>query len=83
MPNKADITRLEKQITALSDALAKLNTPDDWKRLILILRRPGWTTLAELILVTAILDGMQVQAAALVGIKTQLLKGSEAVGTTG
>jgi hypothetical protein len=36
-----------------------------------------------LILVTAILDGMQVQAAALAGIKTQLLKGSEAVGTTG
>lgn len=83
MPNKTDIVRLEKQITALSDALAKLNTPDDWKRLILILRRPGWTTPAELIFVSAILQGMQAQAAALAGIKTQLLKGSEAVSATG
>jgi hypothetical protein len=79
MANKADIVRLEKQVTNLSDALAKLNTPDDWKRLILILRRPGWTTLADLIFVSAILEAMQAQAAALAGLKAKLLKGSEAV----
>jgi len=80
MANKADIARLEKKVTALSNALAKLNTPEDWKRLILILRRPGWTTPAELILVTAVLDNLQAQAVALAGLKAQLLKGSEAVG---
>ena len=79
MANKADITRLGKQVTDLSDALAKLNTPDDWKRLILILRRPGWTPPAELIFVSAILEAMRAQAIALAGLKAQLLAGSEAV----
>ena len=83
MATKADIARLEKQVTALSDALAKLNSPDDWKRLILILRRPGWTTPAELLLVSGVLEGMRAQAVALGALKTQFIKGAEAVGTTG
>ena len=83
MANKADITGLQKQVTALSDALARLNTPDDWKRLLLILRQPGWTTPAELIFVSAILEAMRAQAVALAGLQAQLLKGSAAVSATG
>ena len=83
MATKVDIARLEKQVTALSDALAKLNSADDWKRLILILRRPGWTTPAELLLVSGVLDGMRAQVAALGAFKTQFIKGAEAVGITG
>ena len=79
MAQETDIKRLEKQVTDLSDALAHLATPDDWKRLIIILKRPGWTTPAELIFASAILDSFQAQTKALASLKSQLLKGSEAV----
>jgi hypothetical protein len=79
MSHETDIKRLEKQVTDLSDALAHLSTPDDWKHLIAVLRRPGWTTPAELIFASAILDSLQAHATALANTKSRLMKGSEAV----
>jgi hypothetical protein len=79
MAQETDIKRLEKQVTDLSDALAHLATRDDWKRLILIFKRPGWTTPAEFIFASAILDSFQAQTKGLASLKSQLLKGSEAV----
>ena len=78
--HKLDIKKLEKKVTDLSDALANLGSRDDFKRLILILKRPGWTTPAEYIFASAIVDSMQNQAAALAKLKTDLLKGSKEVG---
>ena len=46
--HRVGIDRLDKKITALSDALAKLGSADDLRKLLLIIRRPGWTTPAEL-----------------------------------
>ncbi len=59
------IAALDKQITALSDALAKLGRGTDLKDLLRIIRFPGWTTPAEFLFATAILDGMQAQVAGL------------------
>jgi hypothetical protein len=78
--HKVDIKRLEKKVTDLSDALAKLGNKDDFKKLILILRRPGWTTPAEFLLASAIVDSMAAQVGALAKLKGDLLKGSDAVG---
>jgi hypothetical protein len=78
--HKIDIKRLEKKVTDLSDALAKLGSKDDFKKLILILRRPGWTTPAEFIFASGIVDSMTAQVNALAKLKGELLKGSDAVG---
>lgn len=78
--HKIDIQRLEKKVTDLSDALAKLGSKDDFKKLILILRRPGWTTPAEFLFASAIVDSMAAQVSALAKLKGELLKGSDAVG---
>ena len=50
MPNhKLEIRKFEKSITALSDALAHLGKGTDLRDLIMIIRKPGWTTPAELL----------------------------------
>jgi hypothetical protein len=81
MPNghKVDLKRLEKQITSISNALAKLNSAEDFRKLILEWRRPGWTTPAEFIFVSAIVDTMDVHVGALAKLKGELIKGSKAV----
>jgi hypothetical protein len=80
MPNgKLDIKALDKKVTSISNALAKLSSADDFRKLILEWRRPGWTTPAEFMLVSAILDSMAVQTAALADLKANLIKGSKAV----
>ena len=83
MPNghKIDVKQLEKKVTALSDALARLSSKDDFKKLIEILRFPGWTTPAEFIFAAGIVDSMLAHTAALANQKDSLLAGSKAVAT--
>ena len=59
------IAVLDKQITALSDALAQLGRGTDLRELLRIIRFPGWTTPAEMLFTTAILESMQAQVALL------------------
>ena len=81
MTNKhnADVNALEKRVTELSDALAHLSSADEFKRLIIILKRPGWTTPAEFIFASGIVDSMLAHTSALAKLKSDLVKGSEAV----
>lgn len=80
MPNGARIERLDKKITALSKALANLGSAEDLRELILLIRKPGWTTPAEYALVTATVDAMLGYTRVLTRQKAALLKGSKAVG---
>lgn len=75
-----DIPGLGKKINALSKALANLNSGDDLKELLRIIRFKGWTTPAEFTLVSSIVDSMTAQAAALTQLKRELLRGSRQVG---
>lgn len=79
MATRTDIKALEKKVTSVSNALAKLNNADDFKKLILEWRRPGWTTPAELIFVSGIVDSMALQVDVLGQLKNSLIKGSRAV----
>lgn len=79
MPNEIDIKKLEKKVSSISDALAKLNSAADFRKLILEWRRPGWTTPAELIFASAILDAMADEIGAAGRLKTNLMRGSKAV----
>lgn len=65
MATEAHIEKLDKKISALSDALAHLGNGTDLKELLRIIRNPGWTTPAELGLTIALLDSMTQQTAQL------------------
>jgi hypothetical protein len=79
--HEEDIKRLEKQITALSNALAKLSNKEDFRELILILRRPGWTTPAEFRFASGIVASMTTQVKGLAALKADLIAGSKEVVT--
>lgn len=79
LAQKTDIKALEKKVSALSNALAKLSSQEEFKELILILRRPGWTTPAELIFFNTITDAMTTHVATLAKMKAGLLKGSSRI----
>lgn len=78
--HKADLQRLEKQITELSDALAHLASRDDFLHLVKIIHRPGWTTPAELALVRASIEVLHGQVRSLQTFKGDLISASERVG---
>jgi hypothetical protein len=63
----------------MSNALAHLSSAEDFRKLILILKRPGWTTPAEFLFATAIVDSMFAHTRALTLQKQELLKAAEAV----
>jgi hypothetical protein len=81
MPNhRVDLKRLEKSITALSDALAHLGRGTSLRELILIIKRPGWTTPAEFAFASSIVENMTSQVATLERLQADLLKASQMVG---
>jgi hypothetical protein len=82
MPNgrhRLDIAKLDKKVTALSDALANLGSADDFRKLLLIIRRPGWTTPAEYAFAVGMVDAMAGHAKALTQSKAALVKAASAV----
>ena len=83
MATSAAIKRIDKKITALSNALAKLGKGTDLKELIRIIRFPGWTTPAEFAFTVAILDSMQTQVNQLADLSSALGKAAKQVGTKG
>jgi hypothetical protein len=76
---RIDKSKLEKQISALSDALANLNSADDLRKLILLIKNPGWTTPAEFLFALGLVNSMLSQVRVLDEMKTVLLRGSNAV----
>ena len=74
-----DTERLQKKVTDLSNALARLHNAEEFKELILILKRPGWTTPAEFIFATGIVNSMIAHTEALTQLKTDLMRGSAVV----
>lgn len=83
MATKTHIATLNKKITALSNALAKLGKGTDLKELIRIIRFPGWTTPAELAFTVAILDSMQAQVNQLQRMSSDLARSAKKVSTRG
>ena len=70
---------LDKKITDLSNALAHLGKGTDLHELLLIIRRPGWTTPAEYAFCMAILETMHTHVTAIGSLGAQLLAGSKLV----
>ena len=80
MSNAHQTQQLEKRIAALSEALAKLGDAEDFMRLLKQIHFPGWTTPAEFMLVSSIVDTMLGQAQVLSQLKTDLARSASALG---
>jgi len=76
---KQSIEYLEAQVKELSRSLASLANEKDWQALIPIWRRPGWTTPAEFVLVTGVVNSIVAQTKTLINLKEVLIKGSREV----
>jgi len=78
MPNH-NIAKLERNVNALMAALSNLGSAQELKELLKTIRRPGWTTPAEFIFASGIVDSMTIHTKVLIGLEKTLLKGSNAV----
>ncbi len=76
---KHDISSLEGRIRNLSKQLKHVADETDLEEMFVILHRPGWTTPAEYLLVSGIVDVMHEYAKAMVSLKQVLINGSRAV----
>ena len=76
-----DLKQIESRCKDLTQSLKMLADEQDFAELLLIIRRPGWTTPAEFALVNGLLDAMSAQAQHLAGLKQTLLTGARAVTT--
>lgn len=83
MPNghRVELTKLVTRVHALSDSIAGIGTVREWRELLQIIRRPGWTTPAEFRYALGIVEAMIAQARALRQLKVALMRASRSVAT--
>lgn len=75
-----ELRELDKKITALSDALAHLGKGSTMKDVLLIIRKPGYTTPAEFRFTLGLVDAMHGQVSLINQLGDNLLAGAQAVG---
>jgi hypothetical protein len=78
-----DVNQLETGIGQFVEILVKLTNQETIEELIRIWRRPGWTTPAEFLFASGVLDSMISLASQLESMENVLLQGSELVGFEG
>jgi hypothetical protein len=76
---KHDIAYLEMRINQLGDQLEVMGDTGDLKELIFLLHHPGWTTPAEYLLVSGIVDVMFEQVNSLTTLRQSLITGSRVI----
>jgi hypothetical protein len=74
-----DIDALHGKIKELHRTLSILAGDSEIDELLKYIHKPGYTTPAEFILVTAIVENMTTHAGALVQLRTALLEGSREI----
>lgn len=77
---KHDVARLEAQVKEMSHSLKQLADGKEFEEFVLLIHRPGWTTPAEFMLVSGVVDSMLAQTKSLASLKQALLVGSRQVG---
>lgn len=80
MDREVHAVTIEKKVTALSDALARLSSAEDLRELLKIIKNPGWTTPAEFVFTTSILDSLESQARSMAEQTRQLVNAARQVG---
>jgi hypothetical protein len=75
-----NIAHLETRIMELGEQLGTMSDTSDLKEMIILIHHPGWTTPAEYLLVSGIVDAMQEHAKALTTLRQALMTGSRVIG---
>ena len=77
----AKIKALEGRLSQLSDKLASLHAHSTQvSELIPVIHRPGWTTLAEVTLVSGMVEAMIKHTEVMAELHSSLMSGAQAVG---
>jgi hypothetical protein len=74
-----NLAHLEARIKELSTQLATMADTQDLEEMISIIHKPGWTTPAEYVLVSGLVDTMHEQAKVLASLRQTLLNGGRTV----
>jgi len=75
-----DPVALDRRIKHARTAFAKLGSVDDMDELLIVIHRPGWTTIAEVMLVESLLDTLTAQAQGMLATRQALMNASKRVG---
>lgn len=75
-----DLKQIESRCQHVSSSLKELADGKDFEELLILIRNPGWTTPAEAMLVTGLLDTIGAQAKQIGELKRNLMAGARAVG---
>ena len=76
---KRELERIETRMNELRATLKSFADGKDFDELSLIIRKPGWTTVAEVAFFNGLLDSMHGQAKNIVALKQAILSGAEKV----
>jgi hypothetical protein len=74
-----NLAHLERRIKELGEQLGAMGDISDLEETIFLLHQPGWTTPAEYLLVSGIVDTMQEHARALTTLRQSLITGSRLI----
>jgi hypothetical protein len=74
-----DVKTVESHVNKLTKSLKSLSEDKEFSELLTIIHRPGWTTVAESMLVAGMLESMNTHAQHLAALKQSLLAGARAV----
>jgi hypothetical protein len=74
-----NLAHLEGRIKELGEQLRAMGDTSDLEETIFLLHQPGWTTPAEYLLVSGIVDTMQEHARALTILRQSLITGSRLI----
>ncbi|HEX6258451.1 MAG TPA: hypothetical protein VFZ48_03155 [Candidatus Saccharimonadales bacterium] len=75
-----DLDKLARKLRNLDTLLGRLAAAERRKELIKIIRIPGWTTPAEFLLVSSIVESVSAQLKVLEELEVNLLEASRMVG---
>jgi hypothetical protein len=76
-----DLNKVKSHVNNLTGGLNDLSQDKDFDEFLTIIHRPGWTSQAEGLLVTGILESMNTHVQHLKTLKQSLLAGARAVVT--
>ena len=74
------VQKFTQKLQAVRQAVASLPGDDFHQQLILVIHRPGWTTIAEGMFFEALADSILAQTQHLAQLHQQLMAASQAVG---
>jgi len=73
------LSQIEERVEAFRRELAALASEKELREFLALIRKPGWTTPAELAFVVGILDSMIAHTKVQTGLKRALISAGEAV----